>query len=91
MKKVEYNEEKRRLLLISRGIDLKEISIKILNNEVLASNENPNYPNQKKIDVIVDDYVCCVPVVEDNEKIFIKTARPDRKRNALYTKKKKND
>jgi hypothetical protein len=44
--------------------------------------EHPNprqYPGQRLFIVTVEGYVCIVPFVEDDDKIFLKTIIPSRK------------
>ncbi len=85
MKRVEYNEEKRQILLQdkTRGIDLKKVAEMIEKWEVLKMYVHSAHPNQKRYVVDYNGYPCAVPTVEDKEKIFIKTARLDRKEKDL--------
>ena len=45
--------------------------------------EVPSRPNQKMFILDYDDYIVCVPFVEEPNKIFLKTAYKNRKTNKL--------
>ncbi len=79
MKRVEFGEEKRDIVLATRNIDLERVKQMIEAGQVVKSLPNPNYPHQHILLIEYDTYPCLVPVVEDEEKIFIKTAYFDRR------------
>lgn len=79
MKTIEYNLEKRQKLIEERGIDLLEIVYIIESENYIEILENPTRPNQKLFILNLNGYVCCVPFVEEEEKIFLKAARYDRR------------
>ena len=84
MKQIEYNEEKRLIILTWRWIDLEEIAQMIWKWDILDIIDNPSHPNQSIFIVNYNWYTCCVPFVEDDEKIFLKTAYYSRKQNKLF-------
>jgi len=90
VKPICWDTEKSKKLKISRGVSFEEISALIENREMVAVVSNPNqdkYPKQKIILVIIDSYIHCVPFVEDEEKIFLKTIFASRKYHKKYYKK----
>lgn len=84
MKTVAYNPEKRKKLIEERGIDLLEIVYIIESENYIEILENPTRENQKLFILNLNGYICCVPFVEDEEKIFLKTARYDRRYNKQF-------
>jgi uncharacterized DUF497 family protein len=90
VKPINWDPEKSKKLKDSRGVSFEEISILIENREIVAIVSNPNqvrYPDQKLILVLIDSYIHCVPFVEDEEKIFLKTIFASRKYHKKYYKK----
>ncbi len=81
MKRVEYSEEKRQILINNptRKIDLKIVADMIEKWKIVRCYIHSAHPNQKRYVVDYNWYPCTVPTVEDENKIFIKTARLDRK------------
>lgn len=84
MKKILFSEEKRRILIEERQIDLEEIVDLIEEEKIIADIENPTHQNQRIFIVDYHWYIVCIPYVEDEEKIFLKTAYPNRKFNKLF-------
>ena len=84
MKIIKYDEEKRKKLIEERGIDLLEIVYMIESKNYLDILQNPTRPYQKLFMLKLNGYICCVPFVEDDTKIFLKTARYDRKYNKYF-------
>ena len=78
MKKIEWNEEKNRLLMLTRGVCFEYFIDDIRNKNYIIS-QKKSRPNQKIFVVRFDNYPFCIPFVEDEEKIFLKTIYPDRK------------
>ena len=88
-KKIEWNDEKNKLLLKMRGVCFDEVLEAIEKGKIIDSVTHPNqekYPNQKVLIVELKDYIYEVPYVEDEEKIFLKTIFPSRKSKKIYTK-----
>lgn len=87
MKRIEFSKEKNRLLIQERGISFRVFERKILRNDILFIDKHPNpekYPDQRVFVINIDNYVFAVPFVEDEEKIFLKTAYPSRKLTKKY-------
>jgi hypothetical protein len=87
MKSYVWNDEKNKLLQNERGISFEDIVDAISNGELLASIKNPSsekYSNQSVFIVNVKGYVYCVPYVEDESKVFLKTIFPSRKMKKRY-------
>jgi uncharacterized DUF497 family protein len=87
MKSYVWNEEKNRLLQNERGISFEDIVDAISNGDLLDSIKNPSsekYSNQSVFIVNVKGYVYCVPYVEDESIIFLKTIFPSRKMKKRY-------
>lgn len=80
---IKWNEEKNVKLKSERGIGFEMILSLIEDGNILDIRDNPNYPNQKYLFCVVSDYVCCVPFVETDDEIFLKTIFPSRKFNKL--------
>lgn len=83
-KRVEWNIDKAKQLKKELCIDIKLISVMIEDGKFLDIREVPSRPNQKMFILDYGDYIICVPFVEDDQKIFIKTAYRNRKTNKLY-------
>lgn len=84
MKKlIRWSEEKNIKLKAERGIGFEVIYSLIEDGSILDIRENLNYPNQKYYFFVIHGYVYCVPFIETEEEIFLKTIFPSRK----YTKK----
>lgn len=89
-KPIKWDVEKNNLLIEERGISFESIVVAIDRGHVIATYPHPKRPNQKIFEVEVDDYVIVVPYVEDDEKIFFKTAFHSRKANKAKKKGDKN-
>ena len=87
MKLFDWNSEKNEALKFDRGITFEEIIYHITHNDLLDTIAHPKqdrYPGQRIFIVSVEGYVCLVPFVEDEDKIFLKTIIPSRKMTKLY-------
>ena len=87
MKSYVWNDEKNQLLQNERGISFEDIVDAISNGDLLDSIKNPSsekYSNQSVFIVNVKGYVYCVPYVEDESIIFLKTIFPSRKMKKRY-------
>lgn len=84
MKNIHYNEEKRTKLLAERGIDLHIVAHII--NDVGVVDRMPNTKRKGQIIYVImyEWYCCAVPVVENDNEIFIKTAYLSRKLKKIY-------
>jgi uncharacterized DUF497 family protein len=87
MRYFDWNPDKNEWLKEQRGITFEEIVFHILHGGLLDVLEHPNrkqYPDQKIFVVNVEGYVCLVPFVETEEKVFLKTIIPSRKLTKKY-------
>ena len=87
MKSYVWNNEKNKLLQNKRGISFEDIVDAISNGDLLDSIKNPSsekYSSQSVFIVNLKGYVYCVPYVEDETSIFLKTIFPSRKMKKRY-------
>jgi len=87
MKTFDWNDEKNERLKKDRGLAFEEIVFHITHHDLLDIIQHPNqekYPNQKMFVVNVENYVCLVPFIENDEIIFLKTIFPSRKMTRKY-------
>ena len=87
MKSYVWNNEKNKLLQNERGISFEDIVNAISNGDLLDSIKNPSsekYSSQSVFIVNLKGYVYCVPYVEDETSIFLKTIFPSRKMKKRY-------
>ncbi len=82
-KLVEWSFEKAKQLKEARNIELERVAVMIEEVEYIDIRDIPSRPHQKMFILDYDDYIVCVPFVEDDTKIFIKTAYKNRKTNKL--------
>ncbi len=87
MKKYTYNQAKNIKLKSERGISFEEL-IWLINDgyliDILDHPDQQKYPGQSIFVVDIEGYVWLVPYVEDDDKIFLKTAFPSRKHSKKY-------
>ncbi len=82
-----WNDEKNSLLKKEREISFERIVVAIEENHLLDIKDHPNkekYSNQFLLLVDVDDYVCVVPCVVENDVYFLKTVFKSRKYTNEY-------
>ncbi len=86
MKRIEWNEEKNLQLQRERGLSFEAIVVAIeLGNLIdIVSNPSSQHVDQQVFVIEMDDYLVLVPFVEDEEKIFLKTAFKSRKITKKY-------
>jgi len=87
MKYFDWNPDKNEQLRVARGVTFEEIVYHIVHDGLLDILEHPNkarYPGQRILIVDVEGYVCLVPFVEDDERLFLKTIIPSRKMTKKY-------
>lgn len=76
-KKIEWNVDKAKFLLESRGIDLSKVE-SLIREDRFRMEMVPNqldHGGQRMFIVSLDGYACCVPFVESEDgNIFVKTA-----------------
>lgn len=85
-KLVEWNLDKANTLKKERNIELEKVAVMIEDGQYLDIREIPARINQKMFILDYDGYIVCVPFVEDDTKIFIKTAYRSRKTNKSIKK-----
>jgi hypothetical protein len=94
LKYFDWNDEKNGLLLKTRGVTFEDVVLAIEEGYLLDRLRHPNsekYPNQYILYVQIGGYVCAVPCVEDDDKIFLKTVIPDRKATMHYLKRRHHE
>lgn len=87
MKAFIWSDEKNKLLQQERSISFEDIVEAIADGYLLDSIEHPNYDkysNQSVFIVAVKGYVYCVPYVESESGVFLKTIFPSRKMKKIY-------
>ncbi len=80
MKTFRWSEEKNEWLEKQRGITFEEI---LMHGKYLETIPHPRRDNQKILIYEYDEYPYCIPYVEEEEYIFLKTIFPDRKQKHL--------
>jgi len=91
MKDVNWSNEKNNWLKNERGIVFENVKYYIENEDYIDIIEHPNkerYPNQRMFVIDIDEYIYCVPFVENETEIFLKTIFPSRTLTKKYLKKK---
>lgn len=76
MKHIEWGENKNKELQAERNISFEAVVVAIEQGKLIDIVPNPssNHTQQNVLVVEIDDYLVLVPFVEDEEKIFLKTA-----------------
>lgn len=87
MKLLRWNHEKNLQLRQERNISFEEIELALTQDKLLDVIDHPNqdrYPNQKIFIINLNQYVCLVPFVENDQEIFLKIIIPSRKMTKQY-------
>ena len=87
MKQFDWNEEKNKALIKTRGVSFEEIVVYISRGDLLDILEHPDkqkYPGQRIFVVNINSYAYYVPFVEDDDRVFLKTIIPSRKLSRKY-------
>jgi len=80
-----WDKEKNNWLQVNRRISFEEISGKILNGNYIDILENPTRDNQMYFIIKINDYTWVVPfLIDEQERIVLKTAFPSRKFHNRY-------
>ena len=80
-----WDEAKNSWLMINRSISFEEIADMIINGKYLAILDNPTREEQLYFVVTIHDYTWIVPfVIDEKERIVLKTAFPSRKYHKIY-------
>jgi uncharacterized DUF497 family protein len=87
VKYIDWDDTKNQWLIANRGISFDVCMAYIEQGDYLdvVDNHSP-YEHQKVFIINIDGYVYEVPFVEDDEKIFLKTAYPSRVATNKYLK-----
>lgn len=87
MKLILWNHDKNEWLKAERGVGFEQVLLLIEKGEILDIIEHKNkakYPDQKVLIVEIGGYAYCVPFVETEKEIFLKTIFPDRRSTKRY-------
>jgi hypothetical protein len=91
-KRIEWSDEKNLQIQTERNISFEAVVVALEQGKLIdiVSNPSIHHPHQNVLVVEIDDYLVLVPFVEDEEKIFFKTAFRSRKvtKNRLRGSKK---
>ena len=80
-----WDTEKNNGLQVNRSISFEEISGKILDGNYTDIFENPTRDNQMYFIININNYTWVVPfLIDDQERIVLKTAFPSRKFHNRY-------
>ena len=80
-----WDEKKNQTLILERSVSFEEISEKILDNEILDIRKNPTRENQQYFILSIRGYTWVVPyLLDDKERIILKTAYLSRKYHKFY-------
>lgn len=87
MKYFDWDDEKNKRLMRDRGISFEFIKECIENGQTIknVANHSP-YEHQRVLLILIEGYIYEVPYVEDDEKIFFKTAYPSHEATKKYLK-----
>ncbi|AEA33664.1 DUF4258 domain-containing protein [Hippea maritima] len=84
-----FDELKNRKLKKERNVTFEMVIEKMAKGEILLDFEHPNkekYPNQRIMVIELNGYPCCVPYIQTNDEIVLKTIFPDRRFKKLLKK-----
>ncbi len=90
MKFVAWDPEKNERLKIERGISFEDVMDAIVEGNIIVVLKNKNkerYIHQRVFVVNIDDYAYCIPFVEGDDNMFLKTIYPSRKHTKKYIEK----
>ena len=84
-----WDEEKRRKLILERGLSLEKFAELVLEKKYHVVLRNPSRTEQKIFVIPFQDYTYVVPFTIDNKhNIVLKTVFPSRKYHKIYGGKK---
>jgi len=90
--KIVWDDKKNEWLIINRGISFEEIAELILNKSYIDIIENPTRENQQYFIMKIMNYTWVVPfVIDEEERIVLKTAFPSRKFHKKYGGENRDD
>jgi hypothetical protein len=79
IKKISWNLEKNKKLKLERKISFEIIKECLSKGDLLEVIPNKKHANQKIFIVHTKTYIYCVPFIENEKEIFLKTIYPSRK------------
>jgi len=80
-----WDKEKNKRLILGRSVSFEEISGNILSGDYIAIVKNPTREKQKLFIMGLRSYTWVVPfLIDEQERIVLKTAFPSRKYHKLY-------
>src|SRR3990172_5934844 len=85
----EWDPKKNEWLKQERNISFEKIVFHLSQGDVWRIADHPdqeNYPGQRIYFVVVEEYICLVPHVVENDYVFLKTIIPNRKATKAYKK-----
>lgn len=85
----EFDAGKNAILQEQRGVSFEQVIALIEAGNIISVKPHHNqekYPNQHIVEVIVGDYICLVPFVVNQNRIFLKTIYQSRKATKLHKK-----
>jgi uncharacterized DUF497 family protein len=92
MKYFDWDDDKNEWLMQEREISFHFIKECIENGQVVGDVSNhPPYEHQRVFLILIEDYIYEVPYVEDDEKIFFKTAYPSHEETKKYQQDNKSN
>ena len=93
MKRIEWDKDKNKQLQIERNLSFEAIVIAIEQGKLVDIVPNPssNHAHQNVFVVEIENYLVLVPIVEDEEKIFLKTAFRSRKVTKKHQRRKTDE
>jgi hypothetical protein len=96
MKKILWNVEKAAALqsnTIRGNVSFEDCVVALESGKLLdvAPNPSSNHPSQKMFVLNINNYAYCVPFVESETEIFLKTVFPSRKYTSLYLEDQSDD
>jgi len=87
---IEWNQEKNEELKADRDLCFEDAEVLILAEDILADLPHPNqdkYPGQRMLYLLIDNYVCVVPYVQEDNTLFLKTMFRSRKATKYFLNK----
>lgn len=92
-KRIEWSNVKNMQLQMERNLSFEAVVVALEQGKLIDIIPNPSshHPHQNILIVEIDDYLVLVPFVEDEEKIFLKTAFRSRKVTKNRLRSSKNE
>ena len=92
MRKITWSAVKNAVLRKRRNVSFEQLLQAIESGGLVADQENPVRPDQRRLVVYYADYIWVLPyVIETDDTIFLKTAYPSRKLFKRYCNDKKTE